>query len=255
MKRLIVAVMAAGVLVMPCAAQNKQPARVQHRAATTMELLNMRVPEVRFEAVPMQDVMEWLEELTGVNIVVRWQQLELVGIEKTKPITVKAKNLRLSYVMSLIMGAATEPDIKLAYRATANLIIFSTDEDLGKDMITRVYDVGDLLLRVPRFTNAAQLNPAEALNQAGQGGFTGGGGGGGNLFEQEESDQDRDQDENQPGVSRDMAELISVITSTVEPNSWATNGGTGTIIPLRSQIIVRASIQVHQMLGGPIREE
>ena len=42
---------------------------------------------------------------------------------------------------------------------------------------------------------------------------------------------------------------------TVEPDSWNVNGGTGSITPLRGQIIVRNSILVHQLLGGYMDED
>lgn len=228
---------------------------VRQRVASTIKLLDSRVPEVSFEGAPFEQVMEWLGEYTGVNVVVRWQQLEDLGVERDKPISIKVRNLKLSQVLWMIMNEAGGPDVKLAYRATGNLLVLSTHEDLGKDMIVKVYDVGDLLVRIPRFTNAAQLNPGQALNQLSQGGFGGGGGGGGGsgqLFEDEDQDDQRD-DEN--AAEGDMQRLIQVIMDTIEPDSWNLNGGPGSITPLRNQIIVRNSILVHQLLGGYLDED
>ncbi|MCH8800762.1 MAG: hypothetical protein IH963_07625 [Chloroflexi bacterium] len=155
------------------------------------------------------------------------------------------------------MNEAGGTDVKLAYRASGNLILLSLHDDLGKDMLVKVYDVRDLLVRVPRFTNAAQLNPGQALNQAGQGaggqGGGGGGGGGGNsqLFSDDEDDDDQDQNDG----AGDMERLIQVIVDTVEPDTWNVNGGLGSITPLRGQIIVRNSILVHQLLGGYLEED
>jgi hypothetical protein len=47
-----------------------------------------------------------------------------------------------------------------------------------------------------------------------------------------------------------MRELMTLIVETVEPESWKSAGGHGTISALRRQIVVRNSLQVHQMLGG-----
>jgi hypothetical protein len=227
------------------------------RARSTVRLMNTRVPEITFESVPFEQVMDWIADLTGINVVVRWQQLEEYGIERDKPVSLKARNLKLSQVLWMIMNEAGGPEVKLAYRATGELLILSTHEDLGKDMIVKVYDVSDLLVRIPRFTNAAQLNPGQALNQAGQGGQGGGGGGGGGggqLF-QDDEEQGGDEAGDQGNAQADMQRLITVITDTIEPDSWVTAGGLGNITPLRNQIIVRNSILVHQLLGGMMEED
>ena len=52
---------------------------------------------------------------------------------------------------------------------------------------------------------------------------------------------------------RKLRELMNLITTTLEPESWAVNGGSGTIIPFRDRLVVRNSPLVHQQLGGPIR--
>ena len=226
------------------------------RVKNTLALLNSRIPEVTFEDIPLEQVMEWMEEITATNIMVRWQTLEDNGVERDKPISLKARNLKLSQVLWMIMNEAGGTDIKLAYRATSELIVLSLDEDLGKDMLVKVYDVSDMLVRVPRFTNAAKLNPSEALNQVGQGaGGRGGGGGGGRGGSQLFEDDEDEQDDDEASGEADMARLIQVIVDTVEPDSWNVNGGTGSITPLRGQIIVRNSILVHQLLGGYLDED
>lgn len=233
-------------------AQTAAPAA--SRARSTVRLMNTRVPEITFEQVPFEQVMDWIGDLTGINVVVRWQQLEDFGIERDKPISIKARNLKLSQVLWMVMNEVGGTDVKLAYRATGELLVMSTHDDLGKDMIVKVYDVSDLLVRIPRFTNAAQLNPGQALNQAGQGGQGGGGGGGGQgqLFQDDEQETENDQ---QGDAQADMQRLITVITDTIEPDSWNTAGGLGSITPLRNQIIVRNSILVHQLIGGMLDED
>lgn len=252
---------ALGLWVSMSAAQDRAKGRAtasptaRPRTPTTLAMLNQRVDEVSFQDVPLEQVMDWLGDYTGANVQVRWSVLESNGIDKDKRITMKVKNLRLSQILWLLMNEAGGTDVKLAYRASGNLILLSTHDDLGKDMIVKVYDVSDLLVRVPRFTNAANLNPTQALTQAGQSG-QGGGGGGSNIFEDEgNDDQGRDRGEDTAGgQSNDMQQLIRVIKDTVEPNDWVDAGGQAQITALRNQIVVRASILVHQQLGGYVDE-
>lgn len=222
----------------------------------TMALLNQRIPEVSFEDLPLDQVIEWLQGYTGMNVNVRWQTLIDQGVARDKPITLKVKGLRLSQVLWMIMNEAGGADIKLAYRATGKLLILSTEEDLGKEMLVRVYEVADLLTRVPDFRNAPQID----LQNSQQGGGGGaGGGGGGSIFSggsggggQGEDDQ-QNQQQGQPGqVDPEMTILLNLIQSTIQPDTWVVNGGPGTIQAWRTQIVVRNNIRVHQELGGPV---
>ena len=98
MKRLTI-VLAAGMLAVSAFGQSKKPTakagettleakRVSRakrarrpRRMSTRQLLNLRVDEISLEAVPFEQVTEWLADYTGVNFLVRWSALEDVGVE------------------------------------------------------------------------------------------------------------------------------------------------------------------------------
>lgn len=231
------------------------------RTSTTQALLDQRVPEVSFEEAPLEQVMDWVTDFTKANFIVRWEKLQEAGVGKDKTISIKVKNLRLSQVLWLIMNQAGGADVKLAYRASGNLLVLSTQEDLGQEMITRVYDVSDLLIRAPRFVNPNRLDIGQALSQIGQGGQGGGGGGGQNIFQSQggggggtSGRQEEGRMGGAGGETGEMTQLVQLITDTIEPDTWVTAGGRGTITPFRNQIIVRNTILVHQRLGGAIEE-
>ncbi|MDX2200941.1 MAG: hypothetical protein SF069_18455 [Phycisphaerae bacterium] len=225
---------------------------------STVALLNQRIPEVSFSDQPLEKVMDWVQEYTGANVVVRWQTLEDSGVDRDKPISLRVRNLRFSQVLWMVMNEAGGADIKLAYRASGNLIVLSTAEDLGKELITKVYDISDLLTRAPRFANAAQLDPAQALQNVGQqqGGFGGGGGGGGGqggqLFQGGMGQQNQEDDVD---PQQDIDRIIKLIEDTVEPDTWTANGGTGSVRNFRSLLVVRNTILVHQRIGGLLRDD
>jgi hypothetical protein len=221
--------------------------------ASTLELLNQRIPEVLFEELPLEQVMEFIADFTQMNVVVRWQILEDAGIERDKAITIKVRNVRLRQVLWLIMNEAGGTDLRLAYRASGNMLVLSTEEDLGEEKLVKVYDVSDLLVRPPRFTNALQLDATQALQQAAQGsqsGQGGGGGGGQGLFGGQGGSQQSQRDDERDGAGAGMQELLQLIVDTVEPDSWVQNGGLGTIQPFGNVLVVRNSILVHQRLSG-----
>jgi hypothetical protein len=217
----------------------------------TIRLLNQRIPEVAFDAVPFEQVMDWVKEVTGANVVVRWQMLVDAGIEREKPITVKVKNLRLSQVLWMIMNEAGGTDIKLAYRASGSVLVLSTEADLGKEMVLKVYDISDLLIKPTNFYNAARMDPSQMMQNMGSG--QGGGGGGQQLFQGGMgNEQNRTQDQTTGGA--DLDAIVQLIMDTVEPDTWQRNGGTGQIYPFRTSIVVYANLLVHQRLGGYTQE-
>jgi hypothetical protein len=233
--------------------ENEAGAAARARTPSTLKFLNERIEQVSFEDAPLDQVMDWIAGLTPMNVVVRWQILEDAGIERDKPITMDVRNLRLSQVLWMIMDEAGGSDLKLAYRASGELLIISTEEDLGKEMIVRVYDVSDLLVRAPRFRSAPQLDLTQQNANQGSGG-----GGGQNIFGGQGSGGMQDDDDQRGGRSgeddADIQELINLIIQTVEPDSWVDNGGVGTISAFRNLLVVRNNILVHQALGGYVEE-
>jgi hypothetical protein len=225
------------VLVTAAAARAAQP--------TTLDVLNQRLPEVAVRDMPLDQVVDFLAELTHVNIVVRWQTLADMGIPRDLPISLQAKNLRLSQVLWLVMNEAGGSEVKLAYRACGTLLVLSTEQDLGREVLTRVYDVSDLLARIP---NAARqgMDPAR---------FTRDGGGG---WESDSRPPEQTDPETPAGSSvhatAEMQTLIELIQETVEPDTWADRGGAGTIRAYRGLLIVRNTLLVHQQLGGYIKD-
>jgi hypothetical protein len=215
-----------------------------------MQILNQVMPEVAFQEQPFDSVIAWLSDFTRMNINVRWQILQDAGVRRDQPITIQARNLRLNQVLWLIVSEAGGSDLKLAYRATGNLLVLSTADDLNKEMVTKVYDIADLLVNVPRASRQAVFNVSQGMGQGGGG--TGGGGGGGGMFQQ--GNQNNTQDDRQ-GNATQLQELLTLIQDTVEPDTWRQNGGSGSIIAFQNTLIVRNTILVHQRLGGYVTEE
>ncbi len=262
MTRTLVLGLVLGLIAATALAQEPRQPRATPRpqASSTLSILNQRVPELTFEDVPFEQVMDWLAEFTKLNVTVRWQVLADAGVDRDKPVSIQAHNLRLSQVLWLIMSGVAGSEIKLAYRASGNLLVLSTAEDLDKEMVTKIYDVADLLTRLPRAGRVGAFNVTQGLGQAGGQGGGGGSGAGGGMFGQGQGQQQQQQGgaRNDPygagGGETQIQELVDLIRQTVEPDTWVQNGGQGTIIPFQRSIVVRNTILVHQRLGGYVTE-
>jgi hypothetical protein len=249
----LVLILASSTAVAQTPADDGRSSGARLRVPATLGYLNERIEEVAFEEAPLDQVMDWLGALTPMQVVPRWQTLENAGVERDKPITMNVLGLRLSQVLWMIMKEAGGPDVVLAYRASGKLLTISTAEDLGEERVTRVYDVADLLVRVPTITNRMSIDLSQLAQQSGQGG----GGGGQSIFGQGGGQRDDDQNRGggRDGDNQDIDELITLIIMTVEPDSWDENGGRGTIHAYNKLLVVYNNILVHQKLGGYVEEE
>lgn len=238
-RRMLLIVAVAGV-VTSAAAQSRGE-------RSTLAVLNQRIPEVRMVEQPMETVLEWLGEFSNVTFIVRWRTLEDAGLLRDTPISMQVRNVRLSQVLWLVFSQAGGADIELAYRAQGDLIVISTQDDLGREMVTKVYDVADLLVSpVNTARPDFQSSSNQGIGQQGQGG------GGQSIFG--DSEQNENEDEDRESREATMERLIEIIKSTVEPDSWDDAGGEGTITSFKNLLIVRNSLLAHQQLGGYLRE-
>lgn len=143
-------------------------------------LLDKSLPEIRFDAVSFSDVIDFLRDTTQANIFVNWKALEAAGIDRNAPVTTRLRNTKLSKVLRLILesvgGGAT---VSLNYTVDEGVITISTTEDLAKNVETRTYDIRDLIIQIPDFTNFPEISLQTNTTSRTAGGSSGGGGGGG----------------------------------------------------------------------------
>ncbi len=205
--------------------------------------LDRHLPELRFNANALSDVIDFLRDVTGANIYVDWPALERASIAKDAQVTARLRDIKFSKAMELIFKSVEGEDDehKLGYTLDDGVITISTRKELNKNVITRRYDINDLLFVAPDYNNAPDLSLQNASQ--GQSGGGGGGGGGGQqgqgLFQQNGTQQ---QQQDQTGAKQARVdEIKQYITQNVDTNSWKDNGGeVGSISssPLRAVLLI-----------------
>jgi len=213
--------------------------------------LDRKLPEVKFDGVGFSDVIDFLRDVSGANIFVNWKALEAAGIDKNAPVTARLFNVKFSKALQVILDSVSTAQAKVGYTIDDGVITISSGDDLNKNVLTRVYDIRDLIINVPDFTDAPKfdLNSATQQSQAGTGGGSGGGGGGGGsqsgLFgggtaTAKETGKTRDQ------LVDDITKLIQ---ETVASDSWKETGGqVGAIKELSGQLVVTQTPENHRQL-------
>lgn len=228
--------------------------------------LRLHVESVEFNETPLVEVFNKLSDAAGVTIYVRWAQLDKQALEKDFPVTFKARNLSLEQTLWLVLDRVRAADVRLAYIADKNLILISTEEDLGNEMMTKVYRVADLTQTIPRQASifAGRVAGYPIITGVGVApGAVGYGveqawtssGVGVEVDTAGDDPVDEDVDRANPAPPRHMRELVNMIQASVEPESWDVNGGRGSVRAFQGMLVVRNTLKVHQLIGGRIRDE
>lgn len=212
---------------------------------TVRQILNQRIASLKFEETPLTDAIEFLRDVSGVNVHVNWAALEAAGIGKDSPVTTKLKNVSVRKALVVVLAQAS-PDTPLAYYNDGGVLEVTTRDLADAQQVVRTYFVGDLIVDVPDFAG-----PTFNLSSKSGGGKNGGGGGGGgSLFG---TDVGSKVNEKGNATKAERADnLVALITSVIRPDLWEQNGGTAKISYFNGYLVVTAPRSVHEQLGGPV---
>ncbi len=126
--------------------------------AKVMALLQKTLPEVNVSAIPFSDVVDFLRDVTGANIVVNWRAFEAVGVDRNTPITLRLKDITFEQVLMHLLRDAGGGTAKLAFAVGDASVVISTEEELSSRVQLRTYIVNDLLQEQDKGSAAALEN-------------------------------------------------------------------------------------------------
>ena len=225
-------------------------------STATHQALSTLIPEVRLQGATLVDAIEFLRDISSVNLHVNWRALEAAGIGKDTVLNIRLRDVTLQKLLRVLLTEAS-PSAPLTYYAEEGVIEVTTAELADQRMITRVYPVDDLLMEIPDFEDAPDfsINQGGSANGRGSsgrssrgGGYGGGGGGGGGLFP---AGGVATKGADKGSSKSDRAEaLLAMIRETVRPEIWRENGGTASIRYYNGHLVVTAPRSVHEAIGG-----
>jgi hypothetical protein len=219
--------------------------------------LSRTLPDVRFDAITLEDAMEFLRDASGANLHVNWRALETAAIDRNTTVTVQLRRVPLKKVLKTVLNEAA-PGM-LAWYVEQNVIHVTTREIADEQMITRVYPVQDLLLEIPDF-QGPDFNIGQGNGGGGGSGFgggsgggsgRGGGGGGGGLFGGGGGNSGNNDDEDE-GLTREerAQQIVDLITETIRPDIWQVNGGRASIRYFNGHLVITAPRSVQGVMSG-----
>ena len=182
--------------------------------------LDRRLPELNFSGQGLADVIDFLRDVSGSNIVVNWRALETVGITKDAPVTARMKDIRLSKALNTILADVSGGNVRLSYGVEGGVITISTYDELNS-IVTRVYDIRDMLVQIPDF-DSDKGHPV---------GFRSG--------------ATRPVAEPPMPLSARAAAIIKLVRETIDPVSW-NKPSRGSIQELNGQLIIAQTQENHR---------
>lgn len=95
---------------------------------------------VEFLETPLEDVLNFLEDLHDLSIVVDKRALEEIGVDTSEPITINLDNVSLRSALDLILS-----ELDLTFVITSEVLMITSIEEEQTMLSVMVYPVGHLL--------------------------------------------------------------------------------------------------------------
>ena len=210
----------------------------QNRAVLAT-LQDRRIP-VSFANNRLTDVLDFIAQVSNLNMDIDWASLEMIGIDPETPVSLKLTSVTLETVLNRVLEKVSDPDIRAGWAVTDGILTIASDEVLRRNTVLEIYDIRDLLIDIPDYTDA----PTFDLNSVLQG--SQGGGGGQSPFQQT--------GQGGQGVDRRdrgemIEEIIDIITSNIDPENWDVSGGdTGSIREFNGNLIITNTPANHRSI-------
>jgi len=193
-------------------------------AAEKIEKTLKEPTEFSFIETPLTDVVDYLKKKHQIEIQIDRKALGDVGLDpSTTPITRRVKGVSLRAALRQLLR-----DLDLAYTIQDEVLLITTPEEAETRLTTKIYAVGDLpaLFGPPQGYSSL---PADPMPVAGRSTVTAEPADEGGCAGDSKADSPSREP---PGPTRGVprpARLIDIIPQIIEPSSWDTVGGPGSI--------------------------
>ena len=181
-----------------------------------VSMLDRQLPEVSFEGQPLKQALDFLSEVSGVPFSVDWNNLALIGLTPDTPVRVKLRNIMLHKALAIILDGV-EP------RGHGR-------SHFGLDADGRIF-----------ITSRSQYEKANTVTF---------------IYDIRDITTPQDYRGPQHPTQKELGEQIChLITDTIDPDSWAVNGGTpGDLKESNGIMIVRQTRENQKSIAELLRQ-
>ena len=97
--------------------------------------LTRTIPNFKAEALGLADVIDFLRDVTAVNLFVNWRALEAAGVGRNAPITLTLGQSTVAEVLDKVLpqaAASSAKGAKLGYGVDQGIVVVSTEDDVNR---------------------------------------------------------------------------------------------------------------------------
>jgi len=205
--------------------------------AVLASLRDTRMP-VDLNENAFEDVIAFIGNTTRLDIDVDWESLADVGVDPDTPVTLRLREVPLETLLDRVVAKVSDPTLPAGWAIQDGIITVASDEVLRRNTVLDIYDIRDLLFRVPTFDNAPQFDLSSAL-QSSQGG------GGSSPF------QGADEEDDEIDFEDRVQEIVDLIQANIDPDGWVDLGGnTSSITQLNGNFVITTTSRNHRSIIG-----
>jgi beta-lactamase regulating signal transducer with metallopeptidase domain len=136
------------------------PITDQDRATVTA--LQQKI-DANFNAARFSDVVSSLAEKTHLKVFVDWRYLQNVNVRPDSLVTARFRSIKCSKAFFLIFKSVEDEDKgRLGIGVDGGGVTVTTQRELDKNVVTRRYDIGDLVIDRSTWTNVPESHAAAA---------------------------------------------------------------------------------------------
>jgi hypothetical protein len=164
-------------------------------------LIATKKTPVKFNESPLESVVGFLQAVTLLNIDIDWASLESLSVAREKPVTLNLTNVPIKTILDKVcekVSPGTDITQRVGWAVNDGVLTIAAEEALRKNTQLVIYDIRDLLIEVPQYTNTPQFDLSQVLSSSSQGG----GGGGQSPFQNQTQNQNQDLGRNRDGPHR-----------------------------------------------------
>jgi type II secretory pathway component GspD/PulD (secretin)/tetratricopeptide (TPR) repeat protein len=219
---------------------------------------------LNFEGAKLQQVIDDLRDVQGINIVPDMPALQEAGVSLDSPVSIKLEQVSLKSALNLILH-----QVKLTHVIKDEVLQITTEEHARGKLVTVTYPVGDLVIPIDNYGDLRKSNvpnlapntvpnsvsPTPATGPYSLSGGTSVGQGTGDSMSQGAAPPSMNN--GNVSIKKSSAsntteeQLIRLITSTIQPRSWSDVGGPGTVdfFPLTFALVINQTPDIQEQVA------
>ncbi len=133
---------------------------------------------VDFEQTSLRDALAFIQQATGINVILDPKAVKELGLDEETPVTLKLDKVSLKSILNLMLDP-----LDLTYIIRDDVLFITSKNTANSQLTTKVYPIADLAMPIPDLNSGGiGLGGALGGGNQGQGGLGAGGGGGGGNF-------------------------------------------------------------------------